>query len=426
MLLVGASDQTWTNISVSAMQSVMATRASQGFNWAQALIIASNTYDSSTGSPDWATFDSVVPFYETNGTTLGTGPSSGAGQYDVTQPNLAYWARIDALFTAAQANGITLLVSILGDPVYHDYPTFYSDQGNTKLATYATWFESRYSSYTFHYLWGYDHFTTISGGYSTVDPHITAMLNAVRTANPKRLHTIENNDGLFTVNTPNLDLTSDDTSWTLGSGSSQMDLNWMYDARDNSPDISRAALASAHPVFFGEGLYDSAPSGKNTWSNLLNRKYLWNPMVNGACGSFYGHNVVWHFGSGYASDLSTTPVTHVGVWKTFMQSIRWWSLVPDTGATFITSGNSYSAGTSGTNGAIDVAGSTALIYLPANGSVTVDMSKMRGTTTAQWVDPTTGGLTLISSSLSNTGTHTFTSSTNNAGGDPDWAVVLTA
>jgi hypothetical protein len=421
MLIVGASDQTWTNIATSAYPTVMAARAAAGFNWEMAIIIANNAYDDSTGTPDWATYDGVVPFYQSDGVTLGTGPAN----YDVTQPYEPYWARIDALFTAAAQSGITLLVDILGEAAYQTSTGFYAAQGNTKLATYATWFANRYKKWTYHHLWGFDHFTTISGGYSTVDPHITAMLNAARTANPAAMHTIENNDGIFTVATANLDLTSDDTSWTLGSGSSQMDLNFMYDARDNSPDTSRAYLASAHPVFFGEGLFENGVSGKATWSNLLNRKYLYFPMVNGACGSWYGHDVVWHFGSGYGSDLSTTAVTHVGVWRTFMTGLDWWTLVPDTAASFVTSGNTYSAGTTGTNGAVSSSGQLGLVYLSALGSVTVALSKMAGPTQAQWFDPTAGTFTPIGS-FAASGTHTFTTSSNNAAGDPDWVLVLTA
>lgn len=418
MLIVGASDQTWTNISVGDMQLAMQTRASQGFNWAQALIISSQASDSATGSPDWATYDGVVPFFKSDGSTLGTGP----GDYDVTQPNPTYWVRIDALFQAAAVNGLTLLVSLLGDPIWvSGSNAFYAAQGNTKLATFATWFANRYSRFTYHHLWGYDHWASIT--WANYDPYLTVMLNAVRAANPRCLHTIENGSVLAAAN---INLTSDDTSWTMGSGSSQMDLNWMYDAKDNSSDTVRGYNAVAAPVFFGEGLYDSAPPGKNTWSNLLNRKYLYFPMVNGACGSFYGHDTVWHFGSGWQTALvSATPIAHIGVWKAFMQSIKWWTLVPDSGATFVTTGNTYSAGTTGTNAAVSADGTLGLAYLPANASVTVAMTKMAGTVTARWFDPTNNTFSSIGS-FANTGTHTFTSSGNNAGGDPDFVLVLTA
>lgn len=416
-LMCGASEQVWTNISVANMQSVMQTRALQGFNCQLAYMIATQGGEGATGTPDWATFDGVVPFFQSDGVTLGTGP----GNYDITKPNTPYWTRIDALFQAAQANGITLIVLLM------DY-TLLAAQGNTKLGTYATWFANRYASYVYHHLWSFDHFTTASGGWAAYDPYITVMLNAVKAVNPRCLHTIENNDGIWTVATPNLNLTSDDSSWTMGSGTSQMNLNWMYDARDNSPDTVRAYnLSPASPTFFGEGLYDTATSGKATWSNLLNRKYLYFPMVNGACGSFYGHGVAWFFGTGWASDLATTPVAHAGIWKAFMTSLQWWALVPDSAIAFVTTGNTYSAGVTGTNAAVTADGSLGLAYLPANASVTVAMTKMShsGTVVARWFDPTNGAYTSIGS-FANTGTHTFTSSGNNAGGDPDFVLVLTA
>lgn len=422
-LLVGASDSTITNISVVDMQFMMRTRSAQGFNFQLVSPIANQSYDSATGTPDWATFDGVVPFFKTDGVTLGTGPAD----YDVTQPNPVFWARIDSLFQAARQYGVTLLVTILGEAAYQTSTGFYAAQGSTKLATYATWFANRYAAFTYHHLWGFDHFTVSGMSYATSDPFITTMLNAVRAANPRCLHTIENNDGLWTVNTANLDLTSDDASWGMGTGSPKMDFNWMYDARDNSPDTVRAYnLGTAAPVFFGEGLFDSASPGKNTWSNLLNRKYLYFPVINGGCGSFYGHDTMWHYGTGWQTAiLSATPIAHIGVWKAFMTSIKWWTLVPDSTAVFVSTGNSYSAGTSGTNAAVSADGSLGLAYLPANASVTVAMTKMRATVTAQWFDPTNGTYTSIGS-FANTGTHAFTSSTNNAGGDPDWVLVLTA
>lgn len=432
-LMVVASEQTWTNISVTAMQSVMQTRAEQGFNWEQLIVIANQGYDNATGSPDWSTYDGIVPFYQSDGITLGTGPAN----YDVTQPYEPYWQRIDAVFRAAQANGITLLVSILGDAVYQTSTGFYAAQGNTKLATYATWFANRYKGFTYHHLWGYDHFTTISGGWASPDPHISVMINAVQSANSKPLHTIENNDALWTTGATSgaaVDLASDDTNFTSGPGN-QMTLNACYTAEDNSPDILRGyQISPAMPTFFAEGVYDGSsatgfPTNKNGWSNLLNRKYLWYPMVNGACGSSYGHATVWAFSSGYAAALSTTPVAHVGIWRAFMQSYAWWNLVPDSANTFVTvgfpsTGNPYSTRV-GLNAAVTADGSLGLVYLAANQSVTVAMSKMRGTTIARWFDPTDGCYSAIGS-FSNSGSHTFTSSTNNAGGDPDWVLVLTA
>ncbi len=47
------------------------------------------------------------------------------------------------------------------------------------------------------------------------------------------------------------------------------------------------------------------------------------------------------------------------------------------------------------------------------------------TLAARWLDPTNGLYTIIGA-FSNTGTHDFSPPGNNAGGDPDWVLVLTA
>jgi hypothetical protein len=55
------------------------------------------------------------------------------------------------------------------------------------------------------------------------------------------------------------------------------------------------------------------------------------------------------------------------------------------------------------------------------------MTKMRGSTTARWWDPTNGTFTTVSGSpFAATGSRTYTHPGNNAGGDADWLLVLEA
>ncbi len=57
----------------------------------------------------------------------------------------------------------------------------------------------------------------------------------------------------------------------------------------------------------------------------------------------------------------------------------------------------------------------------------MDMRRLAGPAEAQWYDPTNGRYTAVSAtSLPNSGTRTFTAPATNAGGDPDWVLVLTA
>ena len=57
---------------------------------------------------------------------------------------------------------------------------------------------------------------------------------------------------------------------------------------------------------------------------------------------------------------------------------------------------------------------------------TINMASMSGAVTAQWYDPENGTYQPISGSsrFPNTGTHNFTPSGNNSGGDGDWVLVL--
>jgi hypothetical protein len=68
-----------------------------------------------------------------------------------------------------------------------------------------------------------------------------------------------------------------------------------------------------------------------------------------------------------------------------------------------------------------------MAYMPTIRTITVDMSKLSGSTTARWYDPSAGTYSAISGSpFVNTGTQQFTPSGKNNDGDGDWVLVLEA
>jgi hypothetical protein len=70
-------------------------------------------------------------------------------------------------------------------------------------------------------------------------------------------------------------------------------------------------------------------------------------------------------------------------------------------------------------------GTLAVAYFTNGGSATVNMGNFAGTTTARWFDPTSAAYTTLPESpLANSGQHTFTAPAKNAGGDPDWVLLL--
>ena len=67
-------------------------------------------------------------------------------------------------------------------------------------------------------------------------------------------------------------------------------------------------------------------------------------------------------------------------------------------------------------------------YLPTVRTITVDMSKLSGSSvTARWYDPTNDTYSTVAGSpFANIGTRQFTPPGNNAEGSSDWVLVLEA
>jgi hypothetical protein len=170
-------------------------------------------------------------------------------------------------------------------------------------------------------------------------------------------------------------------------------------------------------VIFGEGVYEGNAKAGVTGNAPTLRTYLYNPILTGGDGSFYGNNTVWWNGPGWQSQMNTTAVTQVGYFKALMTSLKWWTLVPDQTNAFATSG--------GTTAANSTDGSLGMVYLQTGGSVSINMTKMKGSTVAKWFDPTSGTSATIGT-FSNTGSQTFTAPSAHSDGAVDWVLVLTA
>ena len=101
------------------------------------------------------------------------------------------------------------------------------------------------------------------------------------------------------------------------------------------------------------------------------------------------------------------------------------TLVRDFSHTLVTAGS----GTSGTANYVTASrsadGALAIAYLPVNATITVNVTKLAGTTAGRWYDPTNGSYSTVSGSrFANTGTHDFNHSGINSAGDSDWVLVL--
>ena len=72
-------------------------------------------------------------------------------------------------------------------------------------------------------------------------------------------------------------------------------------------------------------------------------------------------------------------------------------------------------------------GSLVMVYIPTIRAITVDMSKLAGTTTARWYDPTSGEYADVKDSpFANKGSRELMPPGANKSGGGDWVLVLEA
>ena len=121
-------------------------------------------------------------------------------------------------------------------------------------------------------------------------------------------------------------------------------------------------------------------------------------------GQFYGNHYTWEFADGWKQQLDTPGSAQVGYLAKLFAGRPWFRLVPDQGhrivtagyGTFASSGNVESSNYVTTAATPD--GRLAISYLPAGGTINVDMARFAGPVRARWYDPTRGVYSAVSGS----------------------------
>lgn len=399
-------DSAWgmaQNLSLADMGTYLSTRQSQGFNCVLTEFVT-DTY-SGISTTNAESFDGINAF---TGTVTGPYP-------DLTTPNPPYWARMDTMVAMAAGYGITLFV------VPADTANQFGDSymmsavranGHTSCVTFGAFLGNRYKTAP-NVVWlnGNDY------GSGTDDTYVGGISDGIRSAAPAMLQTVEQ-----TVNgTPTYALQP--APWIPRIN---LDFCYVTGLNDTQYTICNSAYAATPtmPMFNGEGMYE----GDSGWSTNQLRHQVYRPFMAGGSGSLFGPlPTVYGFTSGWQSDLATTATTEFTYCGKLFATLPWWRLVPDLANTFMTSG--FSSGSTLATAAADslTAGkaTTVVAYVPTNGPVVCDMTKMRGSTVARWYDPTAGTFSTIGT-FANTGTQSFTNPAAHGDGTADYALVLTA
>jgi hypothetical protein len=216
------------------------------------------------------------------------------------------------------------------------------------------------------------------------------------------------------------------------------------------------------PVFMVEANYEFErnPGTDGGSTQNLRRQEYWT-MLSGATGQLYGSAHTWPLHKGWETRLDTPGVMELSYMKNLFLSKKWYDLIPDQDHTVVTAGydrlsclvgkvlayvgrepdslmarflvrriqRHFRGGSVSTNTCATAARSSdnslVMAYLPTIRAITVDMTKLAGTATARWYDPTNGEYANVDGSpFTNTGSRRFTPPRNNGSGDGDWILVL--
>ncbi len=350
-------------------------------------------------------------------------PSNIYGQAPFTgrpfaTPNEAYFAHADYIINSAIQKGMVVLL----DPIYVGYAC--NDEGwcaelnaatLPELRQWGQFIGNRYKNYS-NIIW------VIGGDADPVALSLTAKLqeivNGIRDNDTNHLFTADNEPESMAVD-----------AWP---GAPWLNVNSVYTYSNVYGPTQTAYLVSpTMPFFFFESNYENEHSITN--QGLRAQEY-WS-VLSGAFGHLFGNCPMWNFnapaGASYCAVVNwRTQLTSAGTnsmryFQSLFSSIKWYNLVPDFSHVAATAGYGTWGNSDYATTAYALDGSLIATYLPTVRTITINMTKMGGSTTARWFDPSNGQYTTIAGSpFPNTGTRTFTPSGNNAAGDTDWVLLL--
>lgn len=228
--------------------------------------------------------------------------------------------------------------------------------------------------------------------------------------------------------------------WNAGGHYSQGTTDWGksgigFDVETNydysfQPVLSTRAAWTSHtmPVIHLEGSYENERTGnQNGHTAAWELRYQgWGSFVAGAACHIYGSDPIWHFnhrstGEGdwmaHLDDRGAKGLAHLAV---FLDDPGWPATVPDTGSIFLTDGMDTGRRQAGAR----FAGSMAVVYMPNERSVTLDLSQLRGDRfEITRMDPTGGKVKVLDERASGPG-YRVASQGLNAAGDSDWVLII--
>jgi hypothetical protein len=409
-LMVGDSPQTPISV-INATDTGLyfANRQSKGYNTVWMMFPCTNATIPICPTTA-AALDGTVPF------TSGTSPSS----YDLSTPNNAYWAEVDAAINLAAQYNLLVLFNVIETA---GWTVAMENNGNTKTYNFGQYIGSRYKNFpNIVWLVGNDFQTWNT---NSVDNTLAQSLM----------------QGILSADSNHLMLT--ELNYYL-SGSHDDSLLAPYTTLDGAYtyyptyyEVLKQYNAVAMPVVTEEAYWWGITYGNITPTTatplMLRKQAYWTVLSGGLGGYLSGDINSAAFQSGWQTAINDIPATHMSYWGQFFESLSFYKLVPDQSHTVVTAGYGTATGNGSGNIQTDNYVTTALAsdnssvlsYCPQSCTITANMAALSGAVKAQWYDPTNNTYQAISGSpFTNSGTHTFSTPGNNSAGDPDWVLLL--
>ena len=332
---------------------------------------------------------------------------------DYSTPNEEYFAHADWVLRRASEKG--LLVALT--PSYTGYgggsEGWYQEMvanGPSKLRQYGKFLGSRYRDFT-NILW-------VEGGdYNPPDRTLVrAIAEGIEELDPGALHTAH--------------CAPETSALEYWHGKSWLKVNSVY---TYGPVFSAALKEFARPETMPFILIESVYENEHNATTQRLRTQAYHALLAGAAGQIFGNNPLWHFdGPGlYPAPVSwqqalggkgTQSMSHL---HDLFAALPWWLLQPDINNTFVIGG--LGSGQDRAVAARAADRSFAIVYMPSNRRITLDMNGLAGPLiTARWYDPANGGVSDANGSpFPATGSLGFgPQAAKNSDGFEDWVLVL--
>jgi hypothetical protein len=336
----------------------------------------------------------------------GEAPFTTSGDFGT--PNERYFAHADWILREAAKNGIFVLLA----PIYLGYKG--TDEGwMEELMALSPEICLEYGRYLGRRYRDYDNIIWVMGGDRNPE---SALERVDLIALGIREHDTRH---LFTAH-----CAPENSAAEQYGGGAWLSFNTVYTYELVHPHLYGAYHRNPAEPFI---LIESSYEGEHNSSEAQIRRQAYWTILCGGFGHVFGNNPIWHFdGPGLflvketwrqAMDLAGS----VGMkhWGDLFRSRKWYELVPDEKHEVVVKGLGEFRGLDYLAAARTADGSTVIAYMPTSRAITVDMSKLSGSTArAWWFDPRSGSAN-EAGSFSTHGLHEFSPP-----GPGDWVLVL--